>query len=155
MAATAALLSVAQHGQISPPRAGFYAACLLRAEEAHRVPWPRIAAVVQHESQWRAELVSSTNDFGLGQHHCPSFFCARHPLPVQRAALLEPCTNLLVTAAELDHKRRYCRRIECRDYVALYNPGNPTYAAGIARWEARFRAGARAVRWPRVASISP
>ena len=143
--ATTALLQVASHGhsQVTPPKAAFYAACLVRAEEAHQIAWTRIAAIVQHESQWREHLISKTNDFGLGQHHCPSFFCSRHPSAVERAALLEPCTNLLLTADELAHERARCRRSHCGDYVRLYNPGTPSYSAAIARWESRFRQASR------------
>ena len=45
------------------------AACMASAEQNYRVPWSRLAAVIQHESQWRTSLISHTNDYGLGQHH--------------------------------------------------------------------------------------
>jgi hypothetical protein len=150
--ATSAVLQLAPQAQMTPPRAAYYAACMISAERAYHVRWQRLAAIIQHESQWRPALVSATNDYGLGQHHCPSFFCRRHPSGLTRSVLLEPCSNIQLTAQELAHKRARCRHhAGCRDYVRLYNPGNPTYAAQIHRWERRFD---RAAQGPRAAPLA-
>jgi soluble lytic murein transglycosylase-like protein len=113
------------------------------AADRFAVPWQRIAAVIDHETRWRAGAVSRTNDFGLGQIHCPSRWCSRVPTAAQRRALLDPCHNIHITAMELAHKRGLCRRRggDCREggYVALYNPGQPTYLGSIRKLEARFR----------------
>lgn len=152
LGATAALLQLAPQPRVTPPRAAYYAACLVAAERSTGVSWARLAAVIQHESQWRPTLVSGTSDYGLGQHHCPSFFCRRRPRAVlTRAILFEPCANIQLTAEELARKRQACRRKHCGNYVKLYNPGNPTYAAQIARWEAKFKRAARSPRPVRVA----
>ena len=150
MTASMALVQVARP-PLAPPRAGYYAACMVRAEQVYRVPWVRVAAIIQHESQWREKLVSPTNDWGLGQHHCPSFFCSRHPTDAARTALLDPCLNIQLTAAELSRERKACRRRHCGNYVKLYNPGNPHYAVHIARWEAKLR---QAVRGPRPVRVA-
>src|SRR5579884_1045662 len=99
--ATSAVLQLAPQPRMTPPKAAYYAACMVRAETEYNIPWTRLAAIIQHESQWRPALVSETNDYGLGQHHCPSFFCAKHPGPMAKAALLDPCTNIQLTAEEL------------------------------------------------------
>ena len=150
--ATAAVLQLAPQPRVNPPRAAYYAACMVRAEQEYRIPWPRLAAIIQHESQWRPALVSRTNDYGLGQHHCPSFFCKRRPTPIVKAALLDPCANIQLLAEELVRKRARCKRNKtCKDYVELYNPGNPTYSAQIHKWEAKFRNAARGPRPVRLA----
>jgi soluble lytic murein transglycosylase-like protein len=150
--ATAAVLQLAPHPQMTPPRAAYYAACMVKAEQEYNMPWPRVAAIIQHESQWRPALVSQTNDYGLGQHHCPSFFCGRRPGPMVKAALLDGCTNIQLTAEELVRKRVHCKKKHgCKDYVKLYNPGNPTYADQIHRWEAKFRAAAKGPKQVRLA----
>jgi len=150
--ATVALMHVAPQPRVSPPKAAYYAACMVRAEQEYNVPWPRLAAIIQHESQWRPELVSQTHDYGLGQHHCPSFFCARKPTPVIKAALLDPCTNIQLTAEELARKRASCKKNKnCKDYVKLYNPGNPTYAEQIHKWEAKFKSAAKGPRQVKLA----
>jgi len=145
ISATAAILQVAApHPQVTPPKAAYYAACMVRAEAEYSIPWTQLAAIIEHESQWRPQLISQTNDYGLGQHHCPSFFCRRRPAPAVRAALLDPCTNIQLVAEELARKRARChRKKNCRDYVTLYNPGNPTYATQIERWQTKFKAAAR------------
>jgi len=149
--ATVAILTIAPQPRVTPPQAAYYAACMVAAEQTYGVPWSRLAAIIQHESQWRTTLISRTNDYGLGQHHCPSFFCARRPKGLERSALLEPCSNIQLTAEELARKRFACRRRHCGNYVKLYNPGNPTYAAQIARWEAKFKRAAHRATGPRVA----
>ena len=152
MQATAALMQLAPQPRVNPPTAAYYAACMVRAEQEYNVPWPRLAAIIQHESQWRPGLVSRTNDYGLGQHHCPSFFCGRRPTAVVKAALLDPCTNISLTAEELVRQRARCKKNKnCKDYVKLYNPGNPTYAAQIHKWEARFRHAAKGPRQVKLA----
>jgi soluble lytic murein transglycosylase-like protein len=150
--ATAALLHVAPQPTMTPPKAAYYAACMVQAEQTYGIPWSQVAAIIQHESQWRETLVSATNDYGLGQHHCPSFFCSREPSPLAKAALFDPCMNIQLTAEELTRKRKRCRK--CGNYVKLYNPGNPTYARQIARWEAKFKQAGRAGH-PLRAAMSP
>jgi hypothetical protein len=152
--ATVAVLSLAPaSSKVTPPRAAYYAACVVRAQRSYDIPWQQIAGVIQHESQWRETIVSHTNDYGLGQHHCPSFFCQRKPGFLERLAMFEPCANIQLTAQELSHKRWRCGRKKktCKDYVALYNPGNPTYARSIHRWEAKFL---RAAQGPRPVSLA-
>jgi hypothetical protein len=149
LSATVAVLQLAPQPAMTPVRAGYYAACMVEAQQSYGIPWVRLAAIIQHESQWREGLVSATNDYGLGQHHCPSFFCSREPTPAERVALLHPCVNIQLTAEELARARHECRH--CGDYVQRYNPGNPTYAKQIARWEDKVRAAARGPRAVRVA----
>jgi soluble lytic murein transglycosylase-like protein len=141
--ATVAILTVSRAEDLTPRQAAHHAACLVDAANRFAVPWQRIAAVIDHETRWKADAVSQSNDFGLGQIHCPSRWCRRVPTPAQRKALLDPCHNIHMTAMELAHKRGLCRHRgrDCRNgaYVSLYNPGQPKYYTSIRRLEARFR----------------
>lgn len=137
--ATASILAFAPAGNVTPTQAVEYGVCTVAAARRHGIPWQRLAAVVQHESQWRADARSHSNDWGLGQIHCPSKRCAAEPSPAERAALLDGCINLQFAAELLRSKRQACRN-DCGDggYVRLYNPGNPDYLAAILRIERRI-----------------
>ena len=137
--ATAAILTLAPAGQVSAPRAVEYGVCTVQAARRHGIPWQRVAAIVHHESEWRPEARSQSNDWGLGQIHCPSKHCGKTPSPVEQAALLDGCTNLLYTAEMLRSKQRACKE-DCGggNYLRLYNPGSPTYQLAVQRIERRI-----------------
>ena len=137
--ATAAILTLAPAGQVSPRQAVEYGVCTVQAARRQNLPWQRVAAIVHHESEWRPDARSHSNDWGLGQIHCPGKHCGKNPTPAERSALLDGCTNLLYTAEVLRSKQRACKQ-DCGggNYLRLYNPGNPTYQLAVQRIERRI-----------------
>ena len=116
--ATATILRLAP--TTPPPKAAEWGTCVAAAATRARVNPSVIMAVIQHESQWRPEVVSVTNDYGLGQIHCPSAWCSRKPTAAQRSELLNPCSNIAMVAEFLKTRG-----------LQAYNPGRPRYAATI------------------------
>lgn len=104
-----------------------HAICVAQAAPAAGVPWERVVAVVKHESDWDTNAVSRTNDWGLGQIHCPSRFCPRELTPEDRTRLLDGCTNIRYTIDVL------------RGGIRAYNPGSPRHAETVGRIEKRIR----------------
>ncbi len=146
--AALAILSSAPAGRVSPPDAMTWGACIAVSAQRSAVPWPRLAALVQHESQWRADARGATNDWGLAQIHCPGPYCGKRPTADERARLLDPCTNLDYAARLYVEKRNACRRhggraCDDRGALRLYNPGNPGYASRVKGIERRMLALAR------------
>jgi soluble lytic murein transglycosylase-like protein len=138
--ATAAILSLAPSGNVTPSQAVEYGVCTVTAGQRNGIPWQRLAAVVHHESEWRADARSPSNDWGLGQIHCPSKYCGKVPSTHERAALLDGCTNLRYAAELLRSKRQACHEdCEGGNYVRLYNPGSPTYMFAIQRLERKIQ----------------
>jgi hypothetical protein len=92
--------------------------------------WPLLTAILYRESRFEEKNISHTNDWGIGQHHCPSFFCKRKPTEEQKACLLDAACNIELTAQELIRAQNWCHRKKgCRDWVQLYNPTSRGYAA--------------------------
>lgn len=116
--AAAAILHLAP--ATPPAQAAEWSVCVAQASARHGVNWPTIVAIITVESRWNPSVVSRTNDYGLGQLHCPSPRCARVPTPKQRAALFDGCTNIEWTTDFL--RRRGVR---------AYNPGNPRHAGMV------------------------
>lgn len=79
-----------------------------------------LVALVYKESRWKPQAKSPTNDYGLGQIHCPGPYCARQPTVEQLARLFDPCSNLELTAKMIRDKG-----------LKRYNPGNPSYAERV------------------------
>jgi soluble lytic murein transglycosylase-like protein len=108
--------------QLGGPVIAEYAVCSAAASTKHQIPVERLVAVVQHESQWRADVISPTADYGLGQLH------RTRPTAAERAALLDGCTNLDLTAEFLATRG-----------LRAYNPGNPRHFGSVSRIEKRLR----------------
>lgn len=105
-----------------PARAAEWGICAAASARRHGIKTNLLVAVVQRESQWRPEVVSNTNDWGLGQLHCPGRWCGRTPTRDERAALLDACTNLDRTAWFLRHRG-----------LRAYNPGSPHHENATLR----------------------
>ena len=123
----AVILTLAPH--VPPQNAMGYAESIHTASATHRVDWRALTATIHRESRFKRHARSKTNDYGLGQHHCPSFFCDKVPTPAQMACLMDPGCNIHLTARELSGKIRLCRKKRtCKDFLQLYNPGSHGYA---------------------------
>lgn len=127
--------------------AGRYAAAISTAAQKYNIDWTIITALIWRESRFEERNISHTRDYGLGQHHCPSFFCRRQPTPAQLACLLDGPCNIDLTAQELIEDQKQCARmgkLRCRDFIQLYNPTSHGYstrtravAAKIGRLDAQ------------------
>jgi soluble lytic murein transglycosylase-like protein len=104
-----------------PPTVMEWGACVAVSSARHRVPVDLLVSVIQHESQWDPEATSHTHDFGLGQMHCPSKWCRKaEPDEAERGRLLDPCTNIDMTAEFLRTRG-----------LKAYNPGSPQHAQSV------------------------
>jgi soluble lytic murein transglycosylase-like protein len=113
-------------------QAAEFSTCIASAAAKQKVPASLVAAVIHRESQWRHDAVSSTNDYGLGQIHCPSPWCATRPSSAELAQLLDPCSNIHMTAEFLATRG-----------LRAYNPGSPAHAQSVRRIAARIGATVR------------
>jgi Transglycosylase SLT domain len=116
--------------KVPTENATVYATAIEQASRTYDIEWPLITALLYRESHFNPVNVSPTNDYGIGQHHCPSFYCQRKPTPEQKACMLDAACNIDLTAQELVYKMKTCHRMgrRCTDFVQLYNPGSPGYA---------------------------
>ena len=103
--------------------------CVARASEESGASVERITSIINHESQWNASARSQTNDHGLGQLHCPSKFCSRHPSSEELELLYDGCSNIEMMAQWLKDNNNLVER---------YNPGNPGHAVSIHTMERRL-----------------
>lgn len=141
--AAIAILSLAPQGNVTAADAATLGICLVDASRRHELPWQQLAAVVHHESMWRRDARSHTNDYGLGQIHCPSKYCRQKPTPEELARLFDGCTNLGYSAELLASKKAICRKVggACSGggYIRFYNPGSEVYLSAVLRIERRIQ----------------
>jgi soluble lytic murein transglycosylase-like protein len=92
---------------LSPASATAYARLVERFATKHRVPSLLLAAIVTHESGWRAGAVNShSGATGLGQVLPSAYGPCRGQTSC--APLLDPAVNLNASAAILRANFRYC-----------------------------------------------
>ncbi|MCC6994921.1 MAG: transglycosylase SLT domain-containing protein [Deltaproteobacteria bacterium] len=127
--------------KVTPERAEVYAVAIEQTARKYDVDWTLLTAIINRESHFQPYNISRTNDYGMGQHHCPSFYCGKHPTPEQKACLLDAVCNIDLTGQELVYKKKTCARKgkRCADWVQMYNPGSKGYAQRTRALEAQIK----------------
>ena len=117
--------------EVPQEKATVFAAAIEKASRKYEIEWSLLTAILRRESHFQEKNISRTSDYGIGQHHCPSFYCGKKPTPEQRACLLDAECNIDLTAQELIYKIKTCKRLgkRCTDFVQMYNPHSKGYAA--------------------------
>jgi hypothetical protein len=107
---------------VKPEKAVEMAICAVETSLSNNISLSRLLAIVSHESKWKHEAKGKTQDFGLGQIHCPSKYCKKLPTSEEIKTLLSPCDNLKITGEIIKRNGKN---------VGRYNPGNSQYSNNI------------------------
>jgi hypothetical protein len=112
---------------IGAPKSAELSVCIAAAEIKFRFKITELIAVIYKESKWNEGSVGATNDWGLGQIHCPSKYCDKRPSTVQRAKLLSGCDNLFMVAEFLQDRG-----------ITSYNPASDMHLTRVQRLQRKI-----------------